>query len=97
MLTNSNSRLRVSNLSSAKVESPNGAGYEVVVESRLDDWGLKATAVWTGVPMGIAAELVGAGEALDTGAKPPERALDPEQFIGELADRGIEITETQVE
>ena len=68
----------------------------MVVESRLDDWGLKATAVWTGVPMGIAAELVGAGEALTSGAKPPERALDPEQFMDELADRGIQITETRV-
>ena len=71
--------------------------YSVVVESRLDDWGLKATAVWTGVPMGIAAELVGRGEALDTGAKPPEELLDPAQFIGELAEREIEITETKVE
>lgn len=71
--------------------------YTVIVESRLDDWGLKATAVWTGVPMGVAAELVGEGEALDTGAKPPEQLLDPEQFIGELADRDIEIIETRVE
>lgn len=69
----------------------------VVVESRLDDWGLKATAVWTGVPMGVAAQVVGAGEALDTGAKPPEQVLDPEQFAAELADRGIELTETRVE
>ncbi|WP_458189866.1 saccharopine dehydrogenase family protein [Haladaptatus sp. NG-WS-4] len=69
--------------------------YSVVVESRLDDWGLKATAVWTGVPMGIAAELVGRGEALDTGAKPPEQLLDPEQFIDELRERNIEIVETR--
>ncbi|WP_255767708.1 saccharopine dehydrogenase family protein [Haladaptatus halobius] len=58
--------------------------YTVVVESRLDDWELKATAVWTGVPMGIAAELVGHGDALDTGAKPPEQLLNPEQFLDKL-------------
>ena len=68
--------------------------YSVVVESRLDDWGLKATAVWTGVPMGIAAELVGRGEALETGAKPPEQVLNPEQFIDELRKRDIVINES---
>jgi lysine 6-dehydrogenase len=70
--------------------------YSVVVESRLDDWGLKATAVWTGVPMGIAAELVGRGEALQTGAKPPEQLLNPEQFIDELQKRGITINENKM-
>ncbi|WP_266082139.1 saccharopine dehydrogenase family protein [Haladaptatus caseinilyticus] len=70
--------------------------YSVVVESRLDGWGLKATAVWTGVPMGIAAELVGRGEALETGAKPPEQALDPKQFIEELRQRDIVIDEKRV-
>ena len=68
----------------------------MVVESRLDDWGLKATAVWTGVPMGIAAELVGRGEALQTGAKPPEQVLDLEQFIDELQKRDIVITENKI-
>lgn len=67
--------------------------YTTVVDSRLDDWGLKATAVWTGVPMGVAAALVGEGEALDTGAKPPETAFDPAQFIDELARNGIDIEE----
>lgn len=65
--------------------------YSTVVESRLDDWGLKATAVWTGVPMGVASVLVGQGDALATGAKPPEEMFDPEQFIDELAERDIVI------
>lgn len=69
--------------------------YSLVVESRLDDWGLKATAVWTGVPMGIAAELVGRGEVRDTGAKPPEQVLHPEQFIDELRKRDIVIDENK--
>ncbi|MFC4438984.1 MULTISPECIES: saccharopine dehydrogenase family protein [Natrialbaceae] len=71
--------------------------YTVVVESRLDDWGLKATAVWTGVPMGVAAAAVGRGEALETGAKPPEEVLDPEAFIAELRERDIAIEERRID
>ena len=69
--------------------------YETVVESRLEDWGLKATAVWTGVPMGIAAAMVGEGRALDTGAEPPEELFDPGAFLGELRERGIDVAETR--
>lgn len=68
-----------------------------VVESRLHDWGLGATAVWTGVPLGVAAAVVGRGEALTTGAKPPERALDPVSFVGALVERDIRIHETIVD
>lgn len=71
--------------------------YEVVVESRLDDWGLKATAVWTGVPLGIAATVVGRGDAEETGANPPETALDPGTMLDELRDRGINIQETRLD
>lgn len=71
--------------------------YSTVVESRLDDWGLKATAVWTGVPMGIAAVLVGQGDVISAGAKPPEELFDPKQFIMELADREIIIEGEQIE
>ena len=70
--------------------------YTVVVESRFDDWGLKATAVWTGVPMGVAADVVGRGDALVTGAKPPEAALDPSSFIDELMKRDILIEEVKL-
>ena len=71
--------------------------YTVVVESRLDDWDLKATAVWTGVPMAVAADVVGRGDALTTGAKPPEELFDPGQFIDELAERDIHIEEERIE
>lgn len=71
--------------------------YTVVVESRLDDWQLLATAVWTGVPMGLAAAVVGRGDALDVGAKPPEAVLDPDAFIEELAERDIVIEETRLD
>lgn len=70
--------------------------YTTVVESRLDDWGLKATAVWTGVPMAVGAVLVGEGNT-PPGAKPPEELFDPEQFIAALGDYGIEIKEERIE
>lgn len=70
--------------------------YSTVVESRFDDWGLKPTAVWTGVPMGIAAVLVGQGDATTADAKPPEEFFKPEQFISELADREIVIEGKQI-
>ena len=71
--------------------------YSTVVGSRLDDWGLPATAVWTGVPLGVAAAAVGRNEALATGAKPPELSFDPESFLDELRARGIAIEEERVE
>lgn len=70
--------------------------YEVVVESRLDDWGLKATAVWTGVPLGIAAAVVGQGDAIKTGVNPPETVLDPSMMLDELRDQGINVQETRL-
>mgnify|MGYP000017652822 CR=1 FL=1 len=83
-------------ITGTKDGEPKHYRYSVVVESRLDDWGLKATAVWTGVPMGLAAAIVGQGDALDTGAKPPEELLDPDQFIDELRSRHIDIQEEEV-
>ena len=71
--------------------------YTVVVESRLDDWGLKATAVWTGVPMAVGAQLLGEGEALTSGAKAPEELFDPSQFMDELAERDIHIEAERIE
>lgn len=71
--------------------------YETVVESRLEDWGLKATAVWTGIPMGIAAVMIGEGQVLSTGAKPPEELFDPEEFIDSLRDREIIIEEIRMD
>lgn len=68
-----------------------------VVSSRLDAWGLNATAVWTGVPLAAASAVVGRGDALASGALPPESALNPDVMIDELRGRGIEITERRVE
>ncbi len=67
--------------------------YTTVVGSQLDDWDLSATAVWTGVPLAVAAELVARGDALTTGAVPPEVAFDPDTVLDALAERGIVIEE----
>lgn len=69
--------------------------YTTVVASQLDR-GLSATAVWTGVPIGLAAMVVGEGEARTTGAKPPELAIEPQPFLDALADRDIVIEESRV-
>lgn len=70
--------------------------YTTLVGSRLDDWGLNASAVWTGVPMGVAAEIVARGDALRTGTVPPERAFDPSMVASASADRGVRVEETRV-
>lgn len=67
--------------------------YSTVVGSHLDDWGLSATAYWTGIPLGVAAVIVGQGEALCHGANPPEIALDPDMLIDQLRDRCINVEE----
>ncbi|MFH5801712.1 saccharopine dehydrogenase C-terminal domain-containing protein [Haladaptatus sp. CMAA 1911] len=70
--------------------------YTTVVRSRLDEWNLGATAVWTGVPLGVAAELVARGDVLTTGAVPPEVAFDPNTILDALTEREIVIEETHV-
>ncbi len=66
---------------------PAGWTYETVVESRKD-WGLRASAVWTGVPAAIAASMV-ARDGVNPGVFPPEAVLDSARFMDELAGRGI--------
>ena len=70
--------------------------YTTLVGSRLADWNLGATAVWTGVPLAVTAELVARGDALTTGVVPPEVAFDPDTALDALAERGIVIAETSV-
>lgn len=70
--------------------------YTTVVGSRLDDWRLTATAIWTGVSLAVAAVLVGQGATMATGAKPPETALEPDGVLDELEAFGIDIEETRV-
>ena len=70
--------------------------YTTVVGSRLADWNLGATAVWTGVPLAVTTELVARGDALTTGAVPPEVAFDPDTALDALAERGIVIAETSI-
>jgi saccharopine dehydrogenase-like NADP-dependent oxidoreductase len=48
------------------------------------------------IPLSIGAQMIGRGDVKARGVVPPETALDPEIFIGELAKRRIEI-HTQVD
>jgi lysine 6-dehydrogenase len=45
------------------------------------------------IPLSIGAQMIGRGDVEARGVVPPETALDPEIFIGELAKRRIEIHE----
>jgi saccharopine dehydrogenase (NAD+, L-lysine-forming) len=54
-------------------------------------WGIKATAIWTGVPAAIAGLMLAKGEIKQTGVFPPESILDSSRFITELEKRGISI------
>ena len=69
--------------------------YETVVESNRK-WGIKATAVWTGVPASIAGLMLARGEVHPPGVFPPEAILDSGRFIAELAKRNIIIKERTV-
>jgi lysine 6-dehydrogenase len=62
--------------------------YETVVESNRE-WGVKATAVWTGVPASIAGLMLARGEIKQAGVFPPEGILDSGKFIAELQKRNI--------
>ena len=64
--------------------------FETVVKSS-EKWGLRATAIWTGVPAAIAAHWLGAGKIPTKGVVPPEVGIEPEGFIAELSKRDIPI------
>ncbi len=64
--------------------------FETVVKSS-EKWGLRATAIWTGVPAAIVAHWLGAGKIRTKGVVPPEVGIEPEAFIAELSKRDIPI------
>lgn len=63
--------------------------YEVLVDSR-PDWGLTATAVWTGFPAAVATKLILEGKT-PAGAQAPEALFEPEDILPELAAVGCAI------
>lgn len=69
--------------------------YETVVRSN-QQWGLKATAVWTGVPAAIAGYMLAKGEIKQAGVFPPEGVLNSSTFIAELAKRDIHINGREI-
>lgn len=49
----------------------------------------------TGIPASITAQMIAAGQVSETGVFPPEGCLNPEIFLGELAQRNITYTLTE--
>jgi len=68
--------------------------YDIVVPSH-QEWGLKAGAIWTGVPAAVAAELIALGQHVANGALAPEAAFESEKFCGELRRWGLDIKENR--
>lgn len=62
--------------------------YETVVGSN-QQWGIKATAIWTGVPAAVAGLMLARNEVQQAGVFPPEGILDSSRFMTELGKRGI--------
>ena len=59
-----------------------------------ETWGGKAAYYKNiAIPLSIGAQMIGRGDVEMRGVVPPETALDPDIFFGELARRGIEIHE----
>jgi saccharopine dehydrogenase (NAD+, L-lysine-forming) len=78
-----------------KDQKPAQFNYEIVVPSK-QEWGLKAGAIWTGVPAAVAAEQIAKGQHVATGALAPEAAFEAEKFCGELRKWGLDLKEHRV-
>ena len=60
----------------------------------MEEWGGKAAYYKNiAIPLSIGAQMIARGDVVSRGVVPPETALDPAVFFGELAKRDIEIHE----
>jgi lysine 6-dehydrogenase len=67
--------------------------YDIV--DRLDPvTGLSAMMRTTAFPASIIAQMMAKGDVLKRGATPQELAIDPDNFVAELARRNIRITDS---
>ena len=66
--------------------------YEVLVKS-VPDRRLRATAIWTGVPLAVSLDLIYRGIIKKRGVFAPESGIPVATFFDELAKRNIVITE----
>ena len=57
------------------------------------EWGDRATAMMTGLPAALGAELIASGRIQGVGVRAPEAAFDPEVFLDLLAGEGVSIRE----
>jgi saccharopine dehydrogenase-like NADP-dependent oxidoreductase len=60
----------------------------------MEQWGGKAAYYKNiAIPLSVGAQMIARGDVRHRGVVPPETAIDPEIFFGELARRQIEIHE----
>ena len=75
----------------------NGAGQKRlrydIVDKQDESTGLSAMMRTTAFPASIIAQMMAAGDVLERGATPQEKAIHPEKFVAELARRNINIRE----
>lgn len=64
-----------------------------LVQKYHTEYGVSATAYLTGIPLSIATQSLAKGKITAKGVLPPEKALPINQFLKELAKRGIKIQE----
>lgn len=69
--------------------------YEILVQS-IPERAIRATSIWTGVPLAIALDLVQKGVITTRGAFAPESGIPAGRFFDELAKRNLVITECMV-
>ena len=69
--------------------------YDIV--DKLDEkTGMSAMMRTTAFPASIIAQMMASGDVISRGATPQEKAIDPEKFVSQLANRNINIQESFV-
>jgi lysine 6-dehydrogenase len=62
-----------------------------IVDKQDEATGMSAMMRTTAFPASIIAQMMAAGDVLERGATPQEKAIDPDKFVAELLRRNIEI------
>lgn len=88
-------RVEFKGTSKTEDRKPKALRYDIV--DKLDEaTGMSAMMRTTAFPASIIAQMMAAGDVIDRGATPQEKAIDPERFVAELARREIKIVETEL-
>jgi saccharopine dehydrogenase (NAD+, L-lysine-forming) len=78
----------------ADVHGIDAGGVAATVRARSvtpphEAWGLGGGVVSTASPMAAAVRMLARGQITETGARPPERCIDPDVMFAELETRGV--------